>query len=83
MSGLDTIYLHPYIMLVMAKLPVVFDEAKLKISKKPSKNAINYFQKALDELKAVIFYYRLFGIIFALVLPLDAIMCAFERQGTT
>ena len=32
------------IMLVMAKLPVVFDEAKLKISKKPNKNGVKYFQ---------------------------------------
>ena len=34
-----------------------------KPPQKPSKNAIKYFQKALDELEAVIFYYRLFEII--------------------
>ena len=50
-------------MSVITKLPAFSDAPMSKTSKIPSKNAINYFQKALDELNTVIFYYRLFEII--------------------
>ena len=50
-------------MSVITKLPVFSGASMSKKSKKPSKNAINYFQKALDGLNTVIFYYRLFEII--------------------
>ena len=50
-------------MSVITKLPAFSDAPKSKTSKIHSKNAINYFQKALDELNTVIFYYRLFEII--------------------
>ena len=51
------------IMSVITKLPAFPDSPRSKASKKPRKNAINYFQKALDELNTVIFYYQLFEII--------------------